>query len=292
MRWAVVLVLVGCGDDSVLPVVDAPIADSEVIDAPDERDAAPILCTANGIPGECKDVAACTGYDHPTPGVCPGPANIQCCTPRITTDCDEAAMPNPNAGLTEEPGDTGCPAGMAHVATFCIDRFEAALDNWSPYWNPGAQPPRAVSLRGAVPQAYISGTQAAAACAAAGKRLCTDAEWLRACQGPTGTTYPYGNTREPGVCNDHRDEHPAVQLYGTSDAWIFTKLDNPCIDQLPMSLAPAGSYTGCITAEGLHDMMGNLHEWTADPNGTFRGGYYVDTVMNGNGCLYVTTAHD
>jgi sulfatase modifying factor 1 len=24
----------------------------------------------------------------------------------------------------------------------------------------------------------------------------------------------------------------------------------------------------------------------------FRGGYYVDTSLNGNGCLYATTAHD
>jgi hypothetical protein len=39
-------------------------------------------------------------------------------------------------------------------------------------------------------------------------------------------------------------------------------------------------------------MMGNLHEWTADPAGTFRGGFYVDTVRNGNGCLYATTAHN
>ena len=39
-------------------------------------------------------------------------------------------------------------------------------------------------------------------------------------------------------------------------------------------------------------MMGNLHEWTSDPAGTFRGGFYVDTVINGDGCLYRTTAHD
>ena len=26
--------------------------------------------------------------------------------------------------------------------------------------------------------------------------------------------------------------------------------------------------------------------------GTFRGGFYVDTVLNGPGCLYATTAHD
>jgi formylglycine-generating enzyme required for sulfatase activity len=38
-------------------------------------------------------------------------------------------------------------------------------------------------------------------------------------------------------------------------------------------------------------MMGNLHEWTADPAGTFRGGFYVDTTINGAGCLYRTTAH-
>jgi hypothetical protein len=30
------------------------------------------------------------------------------------------------------------------------------------------------------------------------------------------TTYPYGNTREPGVCNDARAVHPAVELYGTA----------------------------------------------------------------------------
>ncbi|RLB58803.1 MAG: hypothetical protein DRI90_16250 [Deltaproteobacteria bacterium] len=57
-------------------------------------------------------------------------------------------------------------------------------------------------------------------------------------------------------------------------------------------LALTGSHPGCTGGEGLFDMMGNLHEWTADPLGTFRGGFYVDTVINGEGCLYVTTAHD
>ena len=31
---------------------------------------------------------------------------------------------------------------------------------------------------------------------------------------------------------------------------------------------------------------------TADPAGTFRGGFYVDTTINGPGCLYATTAHN
>jgi hypothetical protein len=47
-----------------------------------------------------------------------------------------------------------------------------------------------------------------------------------------------------------------------------------------------------VSADGIFDLMGNLHEWTADPAGTFRGGFYVDTTLNGEGCLYRTTAHN
>jgi formylglycine-generating enzyme required for sulfatase activity len=38
-------------------------------------------------------------------------------------------------------------------------------------------------------------------------------------------------------------------------------------------------------------MVGNLHEWTADPNGTFQGGYWLDTSLHGDGCAYRTIAH-
>jgi len=73
---------------------------------------------------------------------------------------------------------------------------------------------------------------------------------------------------------------------------IWSELGHPCINQLEESLAKAGAFSECQTEEGLFDMMGNLHEWTSDPNGTFRGGFYGDTVINGPGCLYATTAHD
>ena len=216
-----------------------------------------------------------------------------CTLPAPAATCDPLAHPLPNPScLGEEPGTGGCPAGMVRIETFCIDRYEATLDGVSPYWNPGAAPPAAHSRKDAVPQAYISGTQAAAACAAAGKRLCTDTEWQRACRGPAMTTYPYGNTRMPGACNDARAQHPAVEYFGTTDPVIFTMLSHPCLDQLPSSLDRAGANPGCVTAEGVFDMMGNLHEWTSAAAGTFRGGFYVDTVANGNGCLYATTAHD
>ena len=65
----------------------------------------------------------------------------------------------------------------------------------------------------------------------------------------------------------------------------------PIINHLPESLERTGARAACRTDEGLFDMVGNLHEWIADADGTFRGGYYMDTTQNGEGCGYQTTAH-
>ena len=210
--------------------------------------------------------------------------------------CTEADTPDVNGVPVEPPGLGGCPAGMTAIDGFCIDRWEAALvlddAGWSPYANPGTAEVRAVSAPGVVPQGYISGTQAAAACARAGKRLCSDAEWLRACQGAAGHTFPYGDARVDGACNDARACHPAVQYFESADGSVFSMIDHPCLGQLPDGLAPTGGHAACASDDGVFDMMGNLHEWTADPAGTFRGGFFVDTAINGAGCLYRTTAHD
>lgn len=277
---------------------DAGAADAGPIDAGTSADAGVVItCTAGGLPGTCLDVAECRDTRRPTAGFCPGASNIQCCTPRFTNACDPNARPLPNEGLVEAPGVGGCPAGMVRVSTFCIDQYEAFLEevdggSWCPFVNPGSALVRARSAAGAIPQGFINQTQATAACTRAGKRLCTDTEWLRACRGPSSFTYPYGNTRVTGVCNDRRSVHPAIELYGTSASWIYSHIDSPCLNQLDGGLAPSGAFAGCTSAENVFDLMGNLHEWTADPAGTFRGGFYVDTVINGNGCLYTTTAHD
>ena len=263
-----------------------------------------VACSAGARNGYCLPTAYCGGNFESVPGLCPGSADIQCCVEIDDSVCRENPpvdqMPQPNAGLAEASGLGGCPDGMIGVADFCVDRFEASLLEvlphgterpWSPYFNPGARTVRAVSIEGAVPQAYISGDQAAAACAMTGKRLCRDTEWLRACQGADHSTYPYGDTRQPGVCNDARDAHPAIEYFGSSDQSVFSQLGNACIGQQEDTVDAAGTNTTCVSADGAFDMMGNLHEWTSDPNGTFRGGYYVDTVRNGSGCLYATTAH-
>jgi sulfatase modifying factor 1 len=223
--------------------------------------------------------------------------NTSPCGPSTCTASD---LPTPNGVTAEAPGVGACPAGMVAVTDFCIDRYEASLiavagdGTLSPVtpFAPSVGTVRAISAKGLIPSGYVSGIVAAAACAESGKRLCTDAEWLRACRGPGDTTYPYGNDRLPGRCNDARACHPAIQYFETTDAWIWSELNHPCLNQLEDGLASTGEFAGCATADGVFDMMGNLHEWTADPNGTFRGGFYVDTKLNGNGCLYSTTAHD
>lgn len=260
-------------------------------------------CAVGGTAGICVATGQCGGAWVNTAGYCPGPADIQCCTPPSSSGqaCTGTEWPLPNTGLAAPALDARCPDGMTVVAgTTCVDRWEAALvellpdggtGEWSPYFNPGTRRMRAFSAPDAVPQGYINGNQAEAACQEAGKRLCTSTEWWRACRGASSFIYPYGNTRLPGVCNDARSLHPAIEYFGADDPDPFSKIQHPCLNQLANGLARTGAHPSCITQDGLLDMMGNLHEWVADADGTFRGGFYVDTVINGNGCLYATTAH-
>lgn len=280
------------GDDLALLAIcdDVPSIECCLPDA--------IACSVAGAPGLCLPTAACPADHDVTPGRCPGDADVQCCSDPSRA-CDETAMPVPDQGLVEISYDSRCPDGMIAIAeAYCIDRHEAALvradgsGSFSPFWNPGDTAVRAVSIAGAVPQGYIDADRAEAACNAAGKRLCSDDEWLRACQGAAMHTYPYGDTPIAGACNDARARHPAVEYFGSSDAWIWSELGNPCIGQVPDGLQVTGAHPACVSDDGALDMVGNLHEWTADPDGTFRGGFYVDTVLNGPGCLYATVAHD
>jgi sulfatase modifying factor 1 len=255
-----------------------------------------------GSPEHMRAVA--TGLEHANDQVEKGNATHQWETKGSRCDPRDLARPNAGKDLREPPGIGGCPPGMAPVFSkrgVCIDRWEAHLvaplddgteQTWSPYSNPGSVLVRAKSAPLAVPQGYISQVQAASACAAVNKSLCTDAEWIAACRGSSRTSFPYGNTELLGTCNDHRDRHPAAEYLESRSTSVFGKLEHPCINQVPDSLLPTGTKKDCVTPEGVYDMVGNLHEWTASTRATFRGGYYVDTQLNGHGCDYVTNAHE
>ena len=141
--------------------------------------------------------------------------------------------------------------------------------------------------------------QAARACANAGKRLCEIDEWVRTCRGSHGTAYPYGDQRKPDVCNDRYralDAHPVQTLFER-----FAPLERIAAlgetEDATMRLYDLLERRACRphaaaarTKKGVR--WRKLHEWVADPEGTFVGGFFMDTLQNGEGCGYRTRAHD
>ena len=111
--------------------------------------------------------------------------------------------------------------------------------------------------------------------------------------GPLKTIYPYGNTNQPRRCNDH-GANPIAATFGIAAprrVHEWDAMNFPMLNQVDNTLAKSGEHTGCTNGYGVFDMVGNIHEWVADPKGTFYGGYYQDTHQQGDGCNYVTVAH-
>jgi len=221
-----------------------------------------------------------------------------------------------------------CPPEMAFSAGICMDRYEARLlergeDGSLTPFPPFARPKAgsgtfvAESRAGVRPQGYISQLEAASACQKAGKRLCSLSEWYRACRGEHETLYPYGATFVRGRCNVGKP-HLLSLLHGTdARAWSYeTGFNDPELDRRPGFLAETGAYPGCVTSAGIFDLVGNLHEWVADRvdasiaqklplkagirsrighnlgKGVFMGGFFSTTNEHGEGCEFVTMAHE
>jgi len=132
----------------------------------------------------------------------------------------ETAEAEPQAVVSaSEPKALECPSGMVKIeGRFCIDRYEYPNE------------------KGAVPLSGVTWLQALAKCRAQGKRLCTSAEWQRACAGPSGRAYPYGDEYDRERCVSGRDHRRGS--------------------------APSGSHPDCKSEEGVYDLSGNLWEWT------------------------------
>ena len=232
----------------------------------------------------------------------------------VTADSDALAKDRATEGAKSpkakaKPRRTGCPSDMVSVwGGYCIDRYEAYVAEMLPGGKLRRHSPfepidektkniKALNRRGRMPQAYISRDQAELACTNAGKRLCTDEEWVTACKGKKPTTWPYGEEHKPGRCNDQGIS--SFNLYFGKDgkealqsAYSWDNLNDPRLNKPKGTCAPSGRFKKCKNSFKVYDMVGNLHEWTAAPGGTFRGGYYLDVRKHGDGCDYKTTAHD
>ena len=143
---------------------------------------------------------------------------------------------------------------------FCIDREE--------YVPPGET----------LPVANTSWTSAGEICATRGARLCLESEWQFACEGPDMHPYPYGDgfTRDGKACNIDRSDLGMPER-GLRDL-----------------RAPVSEFPRCLSPFGVHDMSGNVEEWTtldkgkAPDRSSMKGAWWLPGK---NTCRAATIGH-
>lgn len=132
------------------------------------------------------------------------------------------------------------------------------LDDYSQWWawTPGADwrhplgPDSSVARLGDHPAVHLNYEDASAYCAWAGTSLPTEAEWEFAARGGLkGKDFTWGD-------EDTQDTHPMANTWQGRFPWENTQVDGW------VRTAPVGSFEP--NGYGLHDMAGNVWEWTDD----------------------------
>jgi sulfatase modifying factor 1 len=163
-----------------------------------------------------------------------------------------AERPLDAAEFPDLPADELVPGSMVFTPT----RGPVSLDDWRAWWRwqPGASwrhpqgPESGIDERMRHPVVHVAYEDAAAYAAWAGARLPTEAEHEYAARGGTSTEFAWGDDSFPGgVAQAH--------------TWIG---HFPYDARGPFGggTAPVGSYPA--NGFGLHDLIGNVWEWTTD----------------------------
>jgi hypothetical protein len=221
-------------------------------------------CADGGV-GACRGTGTLTCAPTLDALVCtitsPGqPVQAERCD-GVDNDCD--------GQLDEDAPDDLVQVGATWIYKYEASRPDADGDDF------GSLSHRACSRPGVLPWRNVTWTEASAACAAAGKRLCRETEWQAACEGPMQLAYPYGNTYDPTACNG-RDYDPDC-VAPDDDEVMPTGTRFGC---------PAPAVSRCTSPVGALDLSGNLREWTSTAVGTsfrVRGGGF-DNIAQGLTC--------
>jgi hypothetical protein len=218
----------------------------------------------DGGRGACRDVGviACDPADSAltacdlsaSPDPVPGAPSAELCN-GIDDDCDGVI-------------DNSDPSDPARIRDDMVRVVRGGLDFWIATYeasrpdgtaaSAGTSDARACSTPGRLPWVAVGFDDAAAACAAAGHRLCTAAEWQAACEGALGTSYPYGEAYDGAACNG-------------ADRAVLAGRVTTC-----------GSLASCVSEAGAFDLSGNVKEWTNDLRGTASGGRGIYAVRGGS----------
>ncbi len=166
------------------------------------------------------------------------------------------------------------PEQSVYLDAFEMDRYEvtniqysqflSATRNKTPnYWLGGTYPTGQADY----PVVEVSWSDATAHCVWAGERLPTEAEWEKACRGPNGNIYPWGNQWDANRANV--DSIIGLQSLsgqiGSATAWAYAEKllqTTPSAEQL--GLRPIGSYPEGASPYVIMDLVGNASEWVFD----------------------------
>jgi hypothetical protein len=205
------------------------------------------------------------------------------CTPKASSSEKCNGLDDDCDGSTDEAVTDEQWISVTGTPSFKIFKYEASRPDATSAKAGILSTGRPCSVSNRLPWANITKTEAQAACKKAGARLCTTAEWEKACRSAANTKFPYGNTFSPTKCNG--------RAYDT-DTTTAGNQDEALVVQKP---------TTCISKWGtatILNMSGNVKEWTATsfsssgvPNNyQIKGGAYdtpsISTFGDGLSCNY------
>lgn len=197
--------------------------------------------------------------------VCPRPlvraaSGASCVAPRARVLVPETSV---LVGPSDWEAEGRVRPRTVHVASFELDAFEAQVYDVSCPTCP--RPDASAMASGDLARAAsgLSLDAARAYCRSRGGRLPTDDEWLVAAAGPKPRRYPWGDTG--AVCR--------------RGAWGL--VSGPCAHEAAAGPDTVGAHPDGDTDLGLHDMAGNVAEWTevgGAGQGRLRGGSYATSL--------------